>query len=167
MNIHDLMVVSNVLNFGILAAILWKFAIPRVSEMISAKQEAISQALDEADKHLTDVEAQLAEVRREMQQAEAEIGNIRKEAEARGIEAAAKIKADTQQEIEQLRQRVERQIQQEFSNLSLRLRQDLIAQVILKAEALLKGKLEADKNLQTQLIENFAFSLKGFKEYKS
>lgn len=167
MNIHDLMVVSNVLNFIILIAILWKLAIPRVSAMLSAKQEAIAQALDEADKHLTDVEAQLADVRREMQQAEAEIGKIRTEAEARGISAAEKIKADTQLEIEQLRQRVERQIQQEFANLSLRLRQDLIAQVMLKAEELIKAKLEADKNLQTQLVENFAYSLKGFKEYKS
>lgn len=167
MNIHDLMVVSNVLNFIILIAILWKLAVPRVSAMLSAKQEAIAQALDEADKHLADVEAQLADVRREMQQAEAEIGKIRTEAEARGISAAEKIKADTQLEIEQLRQRVERQIQQEFANLSLRLRQDLIAQVMLKAEELIKAKLEADKNLQTQLVENFAYSLKGFKEYKS
>ncbi|HEY9839943.1 MAG TPA: hypothetical protein V6D23_05795, partial [Candidatus Obscuribacterales bacterium] len=84
---------------------------------------------------------------------------------ARGLAAAVKLKADTETEIEQLRQRVERQIEQEFVNLRVRLRQDLIAQVMLKAEAMIKS--QTDSQLQTNLVENFAYSLKDFKEFKS
>ena len=167
MNPLLLMVISNVLNFVILVFLLWKFVIPRVGAMMVAKQQAIADSLDSADKHLADVQAELEIVRREMQQTETQIAQIHKEAEARGIAAAEKIKADTVIEIEQLRQRVERQIEQEFGNLRLRLRQDLINQVMLKAEDLIRQQLQTDKDLQTQLIEDFAFSLSDFKEYKS
>lgn len=160
-----LMVISNVLNFVILIFLLWKFLFPRLGDMMKSKAEAISLSLDEADKNLADIQAELAEVRQEMARTEQQIAEIRTESQARGKAAAEKLLADTEAEIEQLRQRVERQIEQEFSNLRVRLRRDLISQVMLKAEELIRDR--ADIALQTQLVENFAYSLKDFKEFKS
>ncbi|PKL76071.1 MAG: hypothetical protein CVV27_12135 [Candidatus Melainabacteria bacterium HGW-Melainabacteria-1] len=160
-----LMVISNILNFVLLLFLLNKFVVPKLGAMIVGKQEAIAHAIDEAEKNLADVEQELVVVRREMQQTETQIAEIHREAASRGIAAAEKLKSDTEVEIEQLRQRVERQIEQEFSNLRLRLRQDLIQQVMLKAEGLIRT--QTDTQLQTQLVENFAYSLKDFKEFKS
>lgn len=165
MNPLLLMVISNVLNFGILIFLLGKFVVPALRGMMVTKQQAIAGAIDEADKNLNDVQAELDELRQEMAKAEQQFSEIRAESQARGAAAAEKLKADTETEIEQLRQRVERQIEQEFSNLRVRLRQDLITQVMLKAEELVRS--QTDNQLQTQLVENFAYSLKDFKEFKS
>lgn len=162
-----LMVVSNVLNFVILAFLLGKFVLPRIVAMMNDRQKSIAATIDEAEKNLADIQLELDAVRKEMQQAEVQMAAIREEAAQRGVAAAEKIKTDTAQEVEQLRQRVERQIEQEFSNLRVRLRQDLISQVVLKAEALISEQAQSNKDLQAQLVENFAFSLQGFKEYKS
>lgn len=160
-----LMVVSNVLNFGVLVFLLWKFALPKLSEFMDKKQHTIAETIDEAEKNLADISAELDAVRKELQAADAQISQIRTDAEARGKAAAAKILQDTESEIVQLQERVERQIEQEFSNLRLRLRQELVEQVMHKAESMIAAN--ADKMQQTRLIEDFAYSLKGFKEYKS
>lgn len=165
MNPLLMLVLSNVLNFVILLFLLGKFLVPRLAGMMDSKQQAINASLDEADKNLADVQAELDEVKREMAKTEQQIAEIRAESQARGAAAAEKLKADTEIEIEQLRLRVERQIEQEFNNLRVRLRQDLITQVMVKAEELIREK--SDIKLQTELVENFAYSLKDFKEFKS
>jgi len=160
-----LMVISNLLNFGILAFLLWKFAIPKLSEFMDKKTADIAQSIDESEKHLNDMSAELGEVRAELANSQAEIDSIRSEAESRGIAAAEKIRQDTEQEIIQLKARVERQIEQEFANLRSRLRRDLVNQVMLKAESLIKEN--SDKLTQTRVIEAFAFRLGDYKENKS
>lgn len=167
MSMMHLMIISNVLNVLVLGFLLGKFALPKLKDMMVDKQKSIAATIEEADKNLADIQQELDKVRKEMQDAESQIAAIRQESVQRGIAAAEKIKADTVVEIEQLRQRVERQIEQEFSNLRVRLRQDLIAQVVLKAEELINTQAQDNKDLQAQLVENFAFSLQGFKEFKS
>lgn len=167
MSMMHLMIISNVLNVLVLGFLLAKFALPKLKDMMVSKQQSIAAAIEETDKNLADIEQGLAAVRKEMQDAEAQIATIHEEAAQRGVAAAAKIKADTEIELEQLRQRVERQIEQEFSNLRVRLRQDLIAQVVLKAEELINAQAQDNKDLQAQMVEDFAYSLKGFKEFKS
>lgn len=160
-----LQILSVLLNFCILAFLLWKFLIPKLSELIEKRMVDVNLTLDETEKNLADINSELELVRQEMKTAEEQIAQINTEAEKRGNAAADKIKADTEQEITQMKERVERQISQEFHNLHLRLRKELVDQVMLKAEDLVKQ--EADKNVHTRVIENFAYTLKDFKEYKS
>ncbi len=160
-----LMVISNLLNFGILAFLLWKFLIPKLSEFMDKKTADIAQSIDEAEKHLNDMSAELVEVRSELANSQAEIEQIRTEAESRGEASSEKIRQETQQEILQLKARVERQIEQEFSTLRSRVRRDLVSQVMLQAEVLIQQ--HSDKLLQTRVIEDFAYRLGDFKEYKS
>lgn len=158
-------VLSFTLNFILLGLLLWKLLIPRLSAMMAKRQEDIVHTLDETEKNLIDVSKELDEVRRELQAAEHNISSITEEASARAQAASAKIKADTEAEVQQLREKVERQIQQEFHNLHLRLRADLVQQVIAVAEAQIREQADADT--QKALIKKFAYSLEGFKEYKS
>lgn len=160
-----LMVISNLLNFGILAFLLWKFLVPRLSEGIGNKHLTIVQTIEETEKNLADMSAELEEVRAQIRDAEPQIQAIRDDAEARGKAAAEKMAADTAAEIAALRQRVDRQIEQEVSNLRLNLRQELVAQVMANAQSLIQEDL--NKIGHAELVEHFAYTLKDFKEYTS
>ncbi|MGV3524480.1 MAG: hypothetical protein ACO1RX_09655 [Candidatus Sericytochromatia bacterium] len=161
----QLMVLSNVLNVAVLAFLLWKFALPRISSGLENKKNTIVQSLDETEKNLADINTSLDQVRREIQAASGQIGTIREEAASRSETAVAKIKSDTEQEISHLQERVERQIAQEFSSLRVRVRQDLISEIMSQAENMVRQRTSEQQ--QADVIENFAYSLKGFKEYRS
>lgn len=160
-----LMVISNLLNFGILAFLLWKLLVPRLSEGIGNKHKDIVQTIEETEKNLADMSAELDAVRAQIRDAAPQIQAIRDEAEARGQAAAEKMKADTTAEIAALRLRVDRQIEQEVNNLRLNLRQELVEQVMANAQNLIEQDL--NKLGHSELVEDFAYTLKGFKEYTS
>lgn len=159
------LIICSVLNFGILLFLLLKFVVPRISEAIDKKQQTIVRTVEEAEKSLADINRELDSHTHKMAEVEAEIAAIRQEAEARGEAAARKIQEDTVREIDALRHRVERQIEQEFHNLKLRLRADLVNQVVLAAHDLVRERL--DRQGHDRLIESFSMKLKDFKEYKS
>ena len=158
-------ILSYVLNFCILAFLVMKFMVPAISKMMASKHEAIVQTLSETDKNLSDIHAQLDEYKQKMSSMEAEIANISKEAQERASKAAQKIKSDTVHEIEQLRQRVERQVAQEFANLKNEMRQEFVKKIVDTAQDEIQTQL--NKTSHAGLIEQFAYSLKDFKEYKS
>lgn len=160
-----LMVISNLLNFGILAFLLWKFLVPRISEGMDNKQRTIVQTIEETEKNLADMSTELELVRSQIRDAEPQIQAIRDEAEARGKAATEKMMAETTAEIAALRHRVDRQIEQEVNNLRLNLRQELVEQVMANAHNLLQQDL--NKLAHSELVESFAYNLKGFKEYTS
>ena len=108
---------------------------------------------------------ELEAVRAQMRDAEPQIQAIRDEADARGKAAAEKIKAETATEISALRHRIDRQIEQEVNNLRLNLRQELVEQVMANAQNLIQQDL--NKIGHSELVEHFAYNLKGFKEYTS
>jgi len=158
-------VISFTLNFLLLVFLLWKLLIPRISAFMDKKQQSIAHSLDETDKNLADVSRELEEVRQELKNSEQQITSLGEEAAKRAQAASQKIAADTEHEIQQLQEKIERQIQQEYHNLHLRLRQELVQQVILQAETLLTQNTDAAT--QQDLIKNFAYTLENFKEYQS
>lgn len=159
------LIICSVLNFGILLFLLLKFVVPRIADAIEKKQQNIVRTLEEAEKSLADMNRELEVHTQKMAALEAEIAAICQEAENRGEAAVRKIQEDTVREVEALRQRVERQIEQEFHNLRLRLRRDLVNQVILTAHDLIRERL--DQQAHDRLVEGFAMQLKDFKEYRS
>lgn len=159
------LILSYIFNFLILAFIVFKFLVPAMKNMMVKKQQDIVLTMDETEKNLQDMSAELDEYRQKMAELESQISDIKKEAEARAQTAAEKITADTTEEIAQLRQRVERQIEQEFVNLKNRVRQEFVQEVVSSAQAQLKDSL--NKTSHANLVEQFAYSLKDFKEYKS
>ncbi len=159
------LIIASVLNFGILVFLLFKFVVPKISEAMDKKQQGIIHSVEEAEKNLADINQELESHKRQMAVVEQEIASIRQEAEARGVAAASKIETDTVREIEALRVRMERQIEQEFHNLKLRLKADLVNQVMATAQEMAGQRL--DQKGHSALVEDFAFSLKDFKEFKS
>ncbi len=159
------LIIASVLNFGILVFLLFKFVVPKISEAMDKKQQGIIHSVEEAEKNLADINQELESHKRQMAVVEQEIASIRQEAEARGVAAASKIESDTVREIEALRVRMERQIEQEFHNLKLRLKADLVNQVMATAQEMAGQRL--DQKGHSSLVEDFAFSLKDFKEFKS
>jgi F-type H+-transporting ATPase subunit b len=159
------LIIASVLNFGILVFLLFKFVVPKISEAMDKKQQGIIHSVEEAEKNLADINQELESHKRQMAVVEQEIASIRQEAEARGVAAASKIETDTVREIEALRVRMERQIEQEFHNLKLRLKADLVNQVMATAQEMAGQRL--DQKGHSSLVEDFAFSLKDFKEFKS
>jgi F-type H+-transporting ATPase subunit b len=159
------LIICTVLNFAILLFLLFKFVVPRISEAMDKKQKGIVQSIEETEKSLADINKELEAHSRQMADVEKEIASILQEAEIRGNAAANKVEEDTIREVDALRIRMERQIEQEFSSLQLRLRADLVQQVVATVQDMASQRL--DKAGHAALVEDFAFSLKDFKEFKS
>jgi F-type H+-transporting ATPase subunit b len=158
MNHIMMMAIVSTLNFAILLFAILKFAKPALDKGIASKQQSIVQSIEETEKNLADITAELDDYKRKLQVMEQEIASIRTDAEQRGKAAAKSIQENTHQEIEALGRRVDRQIEQEMANLRNSLRREFSNRVILAAEEMAQGHL--NKLSHTALVEHFAYALK-------
>lgn len=154
-------IVCTVLNFGILLFILNKFLKPKAAEMLSNKQTRIAQSLDETEKRLAEVTARLEEQRRKLQEVEIEIQQVRAFSETTATNSAKKIQEETEREVVQWRQRVDRQIDQELASLKNDLKSEFVEKVFAKATQMAVSDL--DNKAHDSLIRQFATSLKEHK----
>lgn len=119
-----------VISFGILLWVLWKFAFPPILETLETRERKIRESLEQADRHR-------AEAERKMQEYEAKLAAAAKEAEALFTAAreraqrvqedneqrlqadAERIKGDAQREIEAERRKAIQEIRNQTTDLAL------------------------------------------------
>lgn len=163
MDLHTAFVVAGSAgNFFALLWILNKFAIPKLKEGITSKQESIIQSIDDTEKALAEVNSKLEKQRQLLKEVQDEIQSIRDNAEKVGVSTSDKIRENAKKEAEQWHTRVDSQIEQELNLLKNDIREDFINQVIDAVE--LKISKQLGKKTQNELIKGFA---KELKEYQS
>lgn len=119
-----------VVSFGILLWVLYKFAFPPILETLETRERKIRESLDQAERHR-------AEAERKMQEYEAKLSAVSKEAEAVLTQAkeraqrlleeneqrlqaeAERIKGDAQREIEHERRKAVQEIRTQTTDLAL------------------------------------------------
>ena len=141
------------LAFAVLFFFLWKWALPRVNQMLEARQAKIQGDLDKAEEARHGAEQQLAEYRQSLAGAREEATRIIDEAR----ETAEAMRRDLQTKAEQEAQQIVARAQEEIRAERDRVFQELRAQVgVLSVE--LAGRIvgqELDASRHQRLVDDY------------
>lgn len=134
-----------VVSFGILFWVLWKFAFPPILETLEARERKIRESLEQAERHR-------AEAERKMQEYEAKLAAAAREAEALFTAAreraqrvqedneqrlqadAERIKGDAQREIEAERRKAIQDIRNQTTELALLVAEKVVGRSLSDAD---------------------------------
>ncbi len=155
MSVSHAFLLSDLLNFAVIAAlIIWagrKF-LPR---MFSARTAAIQKAMQEAQKASEEARRRLAEIESRLMRLDGEIGMMRNAAEKDAAAEEARIQAAAR---EGARKIVE-QAQQEIDSAAKTARRELTAYAADLAIGLARKQIHVDASTDRVLVRNFAGEL--------
>ncbi|MGH2416556.1 MAG: F0F1 ATP synthase subunit B, partial [Microcystaceae cyanobacterium] len=95
---------ANLINLAILISVLVYFGRKSLGKILSERQSKIAEAIQEAEKRQRKAAEALADQQQKLAQAQAEAERIRKAAEERAQVAKAEIAAQTEKDIQRLRE---------------------------------------------------------------
>ncbi len=153
LGINAIAFLSQLISFGIVFVILWRWGFPAIIKMLDKRQEVIREGIDNAERARRDLaeataraEQVLAEARRQGQEAIAQAAKAA-EREANRIEEEALARAAQieQQQIERIRQEAAR-ARAELSRLVVNLSISAASKIISKS---------VDSNDNRRLVEEF------------
>lgn len=132
-------------SFGILMAVLYKFAFPPILAVLENREQKIRESLEQAERHrleaerqLHDYEAKMAAAAREAEgiliQAKERAQRTLEENEQRLIAEAERIKGDATREIEQERRRAIRDIRSQTTELALLVAEKVVERSLTDAD---------------------------------
>jgi F-type H+-transporting ATPase subunit b len=153
LGINATWLLAQVINFGLLLFILWRFAYKPVLGMLNARKQKIQESLEYAEKVKADAAAQqkeferkLEETRRETQAAAAAAAQVsEKEREA----ILAQARADARKMIDQAREQIEYERKQMLSEL----RGEVVRLSMLATQKVVSASL--DENAHRRLVNEF------------
>lgn len=141
------------LNFGIILFLLWRFAWPRVLNLLDERSERIAQGLEDA--RAAEEARENAERERDklLTQARAEGQKLIDEARQRGEEQVKQILRDASQEAEDTRAQARTQAEQERNRILGETREQIAALAMAAAERVIGDSL--DEKRQRTVIKQF------------
>lgn len=149
------MIINLIVFFGLIVYLLKK-----------PVTKAVVGRTDRVGNHLKDLEFQLAEVTKKVdEQAKAltniedEVARVSHTGEQMAQSLRAEILASAQSEGKKMRERAEREMDQQIHAAVQDLRQNVLSQALNRAEATLRDRL--DDGTQKQLVTGFTAGLKG------
>ena len=102
----------SIVSFGIMLFFLWKVALPRVFEILDARERQIRNSLDEAERQRMEADRRLAEyenmIREATEEAERHMDQARQHAQRLLDDNQVKIKAETDRMLSMAKQEIER-----------------------------------------------------------
>jgi len=152
------LIVAQVINFAIVAFLLWKFAFKPVMSTLEERQQKISEGLqfaEESKVQLAETEKRQAEVLREANTKAQEILHDARE-NARQFEE--KMKGETSAQIEEMRRRAEEANELERQKMLGEVRQEIARLVVETSQKVLQRELgvEERNRLNTSAAEEIA-----------
>jgi F-type H+-transporting ATPase subunit b len=132
-------------SFGILLWVLYKFAFPPILEVLENRERKIRESLEQAERHrleaerrLQEYEAKIAAAGREAEgiliQAKERAQRTLEENEQRLVTEAERIKAEATREIEQERRRALREIRNQTTDLALMVAEKVVERSLTDAD---------------------------------
>jgi len=141
---------TNLINLGILIAVLLYFAPGFIGKILSERRATIEQAIKEAEERQQEAAAALAEQQQNLTQAQAEAEKILATAETRAQEVKQRIELQAQQDIERMKATASQEMDSERDKAIAQLRSIVASKALAQVESRLKETL--DENAQQQLI---------------
>jgi F-type H+-transporting ATPase subunit b len=142
-----------VMNFTVLAVGLFFVMRKPVSKALNARIKGIEEQLVELETKKKEAEKQLAAYNEKFATLEAEADKLIDEYIRQGNEAKERILAEAQTAAEKLEEQARRNIEHEFKQTKLKLKEEVLVKALAKAEELIKSKI-TDKDHE-KLVEEY------------
>lgn len=143
--INGKVIVAQLINFGVVAFILWRFAFKPVIATMDERQRKISEGLqfaEEAKTQLAETEKRQAEVLRE---ANTKAQQILHEARESAVKFEERMKNETASQIEEMRRRAAESNELERQKMLSEVRQEVARLVVLTSARVLQRELGSDE----------------------
>jgi F-type H+-transporting ATPase subunit b len=150
---------ANLINLAILVGILFYFGRKTLGNILSERSSNIAQAIAEAEQRQKNAAEVLAKQQQQLAQAQAQAESIRKNAQESAKGAAAAIAAQTEKDIQRLKEMAAQDLSSEQQRVIAELRQRVVAMSLEKVKSQLAGRL--DESAQQQLINRSIAQLGG------
>lgn len=150
---------TNLINLAILVGILVYFGRKVLGQVLSDRRAKIAEAIQEAEDRQKKAAANLAEQQKKLAEAKTTAERIRKEAAERAKTAQAAIMAQTEKDIQRLKETAAQDLSSEQQRVISELKQRIAALAMERAESQLKAQLDESK--QQTLIERSIAQLGG------
>jgi F-type H+-transporting ATPase subunit b len=148
---------SIILNFAVIAGIIFWAARKYLPGAFSARTAAIQKAMQEAQKASEEARRRLAEIENRLMKLDGEIGMMRDTAEKDAAAEEARIQAAAQQDA----RKIVETAQQEIASAAKSARRELTAYAADLAVGLAKQQIHVDAATDRALVRNFAGELAG------
>jgi F-type H+-transporting ATPase subunit b len=146
---------SVLLNFAVIAGILFWAARKYLPGAFSARTAAIQKAMQEAQKASDEARRKLAEIESRLMKLDVEIGMMRDAAEKEGGAEEARIQAAARDDARKMRETA----QQEIASAAKAARRELTAYAADLAVGLAQKQIHVDAATDQTLVRNFAGQL--------
>jgi len=148
---------SVVLNFAIVAAIIYWALKKTLPAMFRKRTEFIQQAMEDARKASQDANRRLGEIEARLSKLDGEIGEMRAVAEKESAEEEQKIKAAAEED----KRKIVESAEQEIAAVAKSARRELTAYAADLAVALAAKQIHVDTSTDQALVKDFAQQLSG------
>ena len=142
-----------VMNFVVLAGVLFFILRKPVSQALSSRIKGIKEQLESLEVQKVEAEKQLAQYNEKLSQLENEAEKIVADYVKQGNEAKAKILQEAERTAEKLQVQAKRNIEHEFAKAKQKLQQEIVESSLQKAEESLKKKITAQD--QDKLVDEY------------
>jgi F-type H+-transporting ATPase subunit b len=142
-----------VLNFGILAVVLFLILRKPVASALSSRIAGIKQELADLESQKEAAEKKLAEYSDKLSDLEKESEHIVADYIKQGNEAKARILKEAEASAEKLQAQARRNIEHEFDQAKKQLQAEVLEKSLAKAEELIKAKISTDD--QNRLVDEY------------
>ena len=146
-------VIWGMLSFFVLLILMWKFALPQVRSMMSAREERIREDLEKAENARTSAEDEKTRYEAQLAEARGEAGKIIEEARQAAEQVRRDLIARAEVEAQEIRDRAQVDIAAQQQRALTELRTDVAALSIDLAERIVERNL--DRDTQLQLVDSF------------
>lgn len=154
---------ANVLNFGLLAFILFRFGKKPLAEALAARKKSVMQEIDVATRLKTEAEARLSDYEDKLQNLDEALEQLRKDYATQSQAEREHVLAEAEERRARMRRDVEFRLAQELKAARQELLQESVELAVAAAEELLKKKVgptDLDRNAD-ELIAGLAAAWKG------
>ena len=142
-----------VINFVVLAGILFFVLRKPVAEALGSRIEGIRAQLADLEAQKEDAEKKLSAYNEKLSQLEKEAEKIVSDYIQQGNEAKARIMQEAEAAAEKLQSQARRNIEHEFERAKQQLQQEVLENSLVKAEEIIKGKITAKD--QNRLVDEY------------
>lgn len=147
---------AQLMGFGIMALIIWKFAWKHIANIFRSRQQQIRDRVEEADRLTEEAKEEIQKLSSQIVQIDQVSQKCMKEAEKEGRHGTEGLIAEARAAAEQIRTRVRREATVEREKAVLELREDSIRLTLAAAEGLVDRTMDdaAHSALVDRYIEN-------------
>lgn len=153
LGINALAFLSQLISFGIVFVLLWKWGLPLIMKTMERRQAVIREGIENAEKAKRDLEEATARAQAEMLEARRQAQDIIAQAQKAGEREQARILEEAQARAEQIGQQQAARIQQEAARARAEISR-LVVNLSIDAAGRVIGRSVDDRD-NRRLVEQF------------